>query len=457
MSVPSETSLSPEAHRKHDCGGVLSALEIVRLHEADPEFIEPFHKHYLRDASYEVRLARDVLVLPDGSYVKQGSKNALREPLVLQSGDSAYISTTERLRMPAFIAGTVTLRSAYANQGLLLLSGALIAPRYGEKAKAESLPAVADTAEARDRRLHFFVVNLGSQPIVLEPEGTPFAAVQFLTVAGELRKDPGAARRGPRRPLTTLGFIEKLKDVTRSCEELEKAAKRDHDLLHNLIIVGYFVLGTAILSASLGSILTLTREEALMTSVYAAVPDSDAGKMLMAATLLSVATVIVAAAVVFGPRRRPPRAERYDPREKRREAEDALQSRRRFQLMVTMLIAIVVCIASAFGAHELGGGWWWLVEIVLGAVALGVIGWMAFLARAPHSHRDVSRTWTMLTMRCGHLDWDDEPVTLTPAGEAEQQVGHFRWWWLFLRKGPHEPAKEKAVDQAGDSPPATAA
>jgi deoxycytidine triphosphate deaminase len=342
-------------------GGVLSAGEIRdRINQPDgglDPLISQHHDDNLRAARYDVRLARTGCRLPTGDVVPVDAEVGFDGPLILHSGDSAWISSYEQFCLPRDISGTVTLRADYANQGLLLLSGALIDPGYGSG------------RSAGDRRLHFFIANLGERPILLQPGRDSFASVQFFTVAGQCEVTmvtaPPAAKDG-------LGFIEKLKKLQTDYTGLAESVERGRDLRRNLILLGYFVLGTAIISASLATILSIGSNARLTQAVDRAVPSTQAGKALLASLVLSVAWVLHSAAAWFGPRR-----ERRDDTSayvERTMATRSLRLKARYRAFLVLLpLPSVACTAVWLGEHfHAGRLGFWPVWVVLVSAVVGV-------------------------------------------------------------------------------------
>lgn len=393
-------------------GGVLSAAEIKRLIEDVDDIPEPYRlieewtPANLREASYDVRVAPDGLVLPDGDVIQAGTAEKLNGPLVLRPGDSAWLSTFERFCLPAFVSGSVTLKSELASQGMLLLSGTLIDPRYGQEERD------ADATDSRfDRRLHFFVANLGVQAIVIRPRETPVASVQFSTVLGDLSDGPGEASQGarlaPQQPPANLGFLQDLKDVRHRYEVLEATTTRNSSLMRNLIIVGYFVLGTAVISASLATILTLSTNERLMESIRRAAPGSASGKLLVSAIALSIAWVIFSGAVLAGPRSAASRVTLLDARRQRDAAVRELRARSRARIWSSITLATTGLIFLGVGVNAIGGGAWWLVEVVAVALVVAAMIWTAYEASIPLTEAEIAAQVDRLALRGGSGAWED--------------------------------------------------
>ncbi len=277
-------------------GGVLSGAAIAELVEHPREgarpLIESFKRENLHPARYDVRIARDGCRTPDGTFLPPNGGRALEEPLVLHSGDSAWVSTLERFALPSNVAGSVTLKTDLANAGLLLLSGVLIDPGYGA--------AIGESDEG-DRRLRFFVANLGSDPIVLHPGSTAIAAVQFLAVAGGIvgRLSTPTPRQVP---TAGLGFVERLQRLRNDYGTLSRQVDRTRDLLRNLIVLGYFVLGTAVISASLATVLTIATNADLVAAAHKLMPHSTGGKALLALIVATTGWIFYSLALLLGPR-----------------------------------------------------------------------------------------------------------------------------------------------------------
>jgi deoxycytidine triphosphate deaminase len=261
--------------RKHSAqmaGGVLSDGAIKDEVEAGWLIVEGFDEESLQPASYDVTVARDGLIDPDGKETGPGAEQG-RDRVVLQPGDAAMFSSQEKFCMPNAVAGNITIKNRLATRGLMLLSGGLIDPGYG----------VADKPhEERGCRLYLHVANIGKETIEIRPGSERVARVQFLRVAGrKLDRKPINAPgwKGQKKP--SLGFLSDLK-------HLKDSSERNRDLITVVITGGIFVLLMTMISVSLAVILSLSSDAKLVHAVKAAVPQSTSGKWLEGALALAL-------------------------------------------------------------------------------------------------------------------------------------------------------------------------
>jgi deoxycytidine triphosphate deaminase len=240
-----------------------------------------FDSAALAPASYEPRTARDGLITPGGISFPPGSTGPAK--IVLRSGDSAMFSTEELFRMPHNIAGNITVKNQLATEGLMLLSGLLIDPRYGSDETAD---------HEYGCRLYLHVANIGRDQIVINPGKQPIARIQFLRVCGGRygSKEKIKASKWDDQEKASLGFFSELRDM-------KDQIARTSDLVRYLFVGGIFVLATTVLGVSLGTILSITSNASFSRSVRTAVPHTSSGKLLLAALALSFALIVFAACV----------------------------------------------------------------------------------------------------------------------------------------------------------------
>lgn len=134
----------------------------------------------IRGAGYSVRLACDLLVIPEkpgeAKYRPIRSKGEIRE-FPLKPGDSALISTVEKLSFDFDVSATIVDKFSLAARGLLILHGGTVHPGYGRVKDP-----VSDTwVPKADERLYFIVANVGPDEIYLR-EGDEIAYLQFFKV-----------------------------------------------------------------------------------------------------------------------------------------------------------------------------------------------------------------------------------------------------------------------------------
>ena len=227
-------------------GGVLSDQAIYDLvHSGEPgELIvqATFCSNSLQPASYNPRIATDGLITPRGEKIKPDSDGPCPAKVVLQSGDAAMFSTVELFRMPADVAGNVTVKNRLATEGLMLLSGLLIDPGYG-------IDNIVD--DELGCRLYLHVANIGKDPIIIRPQDQ-IARVQFLRVFGGSSPSrqlvPASSWQAQEQP--SLGFLTELK-------ELKEQVERTSTVVQNVVMLGYVVLGVTLFGVAVATVLAI--------------------------------------------------------------------------------------------------------------------------------------------------------------------------------------------------------
>ncbi|HEX7298128.1 MAG TPA: hypothetical protein VF257_03915 [Solirubrobacteraceae bacterium] len=353
-------------------GGLLSGGEIARRCVAEALMIG-WDETMLRPAGYNVRIAADGLVTPKGRIYKPltlGGKDAYDGILWLSQGDVAELSSLERFTLPPDVAGNITIRTELSAQGLLLLSGLLIDPGYG--------PTNDNGEPVSDGRLHFFVANLGAQPIPLRPGKDSIAAVQFFQVVGDVHPAlesetaPTVARWDEQRPTSRLGFIASLKTLQEEHARLGTQVERTRELTVNLLVLGYFLLAATILGLTLDNLLSVGSDATLVERVSRAVPDSVSGKVLMAAAFITAAWVVRSVVVFLVSGRTPPvpEGDRFFYLQARQEL---IVERRRVRIGIVLAVGLLAfgIVWLAVQLHSAADAWVWVIlGVVLGAGAL---------------------------------------------------------------------------------------
>lgn len=207
----------------------------------------------LRGAGYDLRIACDYLILPNGRrYWENGPKGRQKreKPFVLKPGQVAFVSSVEELEMPDDLSGNIAVKFRKALDGILVMGGFLVDPGYVG-------------------RLHFQLANIGREPFVVIPEETSIAALQLLTVDGsaEVESHPAPQsdrfleamfntevmdeRLGPLAFFTLRRRLKKLdRKLAKGMQEIEIMKRSSREL----ILFGLFVIFAAILA---GAIVTL--------------------------------------------------------------------------------------------------------------------------------------------------------------------------------------------------------
>jgi deoxycytidine triphosphate deaminase len=208
----------------------------------------------LRGAAYDLRVAGDYLILPNGKrYWSEGSDGhqRLERSFWLKPGNIAFVTSVEKLAMPDDLAGNVAVKFRNSLDGILVMGGFLVDPGYVG-------------------RLHFQLANIGQEPFKIEPEKTSIAALQLLPVLGDAdleRHPPPANERLLRgmfnasvenEQLGPLAFFTLRKRVKKLERRLDKGVadinvtKRSMDAL---VVFGVIVIFAAILAALVDKLL----------------------------------------------------------------------------------------------------------------------------------------------------------------------------------------------------------
>lgn len=272
---------------------VLAREELTaRLHSEDPtmQIFAPtsWDQSCVRGASYELRVAPDYLILPNGRRFWPDAPDPVNRAsfaeFKLEPGEVAFLSSVERLRMPWDLTGNIAPKFRLALDGLLIMGGMLVDPGYGRMKKVGE-----DWVENEEgERLHFQLANLGVESLKIEPEVTCVAAIQFLRIEGDSRKEtPGDGQLTMEElevptsekllknffhphvnePLPQLKFFSNAKAVEDRVLTLERNAEKSQIKLESsekgidrIVVFGLYLLlitmlgvGLAALIAALGS------------------------------------------------------------------------------------------------------------------------------------------------------------------------------------------------------------
>lgn len=130
----------------------------------------------LRAAKYDLRLGGDLLIRPDGVFVSR-QEPGTGKPFVLEPGQTALISTMERLIVPLDLAGVIGPRLGTSDTGLYIFGGMLVDPGFGYVWDEER-----EEWQSEGRPLVFHVANLGQKPVPMVPKFQRVASLSFMTV-----------------------------------------------------------------------------------------------------------------------------------------------------------------------------------------------------------------------------------------------------------------------------------
>ena len=224
----------------------------------------------VRAAAYDLRIADDFLIISRGEGERawvydQGRRR--REPITLQPGQMAYVSTAERLAMPWDLVGQIGIKSSWARRGLEIRGGAFVDPGFGQHTEG-------------GERLHFLLMNTSARDVHLHPGVEKVASLQLFTLVGdvpaEIRERPVRGMEDAREVLfeespegppgvdLALGYFRELSAVRGELHELTAAGavldKRLSDVQSGalpLITFGFAVLGVTFLGVIFSTLVSL--------------------------------------------------------------------------------------------------------------------------------------------------------------------------------------------------------
>jgi len=237
----------------------------------------------VRGASYELRVAPDYLILPDGRRFWPDSPDPINRAMLasfeLEPGQVAFVSSVEKLRMPWNLAGNIAPKFRLALDGLLIMGGMLVDPGYGRL--REKAGAWIESEEGE--RLHFQLANLGMETLKIEPERTCVAAIQFLELEGDSRRDelggkilameeleiPNSDKLlrnffhpHASEPLPQLAFFSNAGKVEARVAALERTAETTEVVLASsdkaidrIIVFGFYLVLVTILGVALAALI----------------------------------------------------------------------------------------------------------------------------------------------------------------------------------------------------------
>jgi deoxycytidine triphosphate deaminase len=259
-----------------------------RLWSDDPERQifrpESWDIRSLRGAAYDLRVAHDYLILPDGSRYWPGAPDPVNRAYTgsfeLRPGEVAFVSSAEKLCMPWDLTANIAPKFRLALGGLLVMGGMLVDPGYGrvmtEDGETVSLPD--------GERLHFQLVNLGVKNLAIEPGRTCVAAIQFITLDGNPCKsfEQGSDTAVPdlgvpsserllrdlfhphaKEPLPQLAFFSKTAGLGGRVESVEEGVARNEIRIEvterandRVLVYGVLVILITLLGASFAAIVS---------------------------------------------------------------------------------------------------------------------------------------------------------------------------------------------------------
>ena len=323
-------------------GAVLCEKEIEDLCNMQPPLIEGLDPDFLRGAKYDLRMAETGMVLPDGKVIEAKSESPHTTMVLLQPGETIFVSTLERLRMPKDLVANMSIKGDLSRQGVLSLTGLIVDPGYTR-------------GPSGDGRLHFRLANLGAQPVALTPGRTAIASIQFLPLSAETEPPPDVPNvwRDPDALKEGLGFINDLSHLRAENERLRNDFENQRRSTEFVIAAAIGLILATMLGVVTTGLLSLGANSSLIQAARNVVPDDPRGQWLFVLALFGLAAIGGAITVAAVRGRRPLKPAPLGYKRTEEEAVRDLEVSRIRRLAVAVVIASVatwgaVAIAMAF-------------------------------------------------------------------------------------------------------------
>ncbi len=277
-------------------GAVLCKEEILGRCTADQA--EPLIRHFDEDqvhgAKYDLRMAEAGMVLPNGRVVRADSKTPYTSLILLDPGQTVFVSTREQLHMPRDLVGNMSIKGDLSREGILSLTGLIVNPGF-------------TTGPSGDGRLHFRLANLGPRPVALQPGKTAIASIQFLPLAKEtdpvgpvpnVWDDPQSLKEG-------LGFIEDLNHLQREVAGLRHDFEAQRRSVEIVVAAAIGLILATLLGVAVAALLSLGANSDLVESAGNVIPDDARGQWLFVLAFFGLGVIMWAIVVGWARGRRP--------------------------------------------------------------------------------------------------------------------------------------------------------
>lgn len=269
--------------------GVLGVAEIEeRLGEI---FAETGSPDRVRAAKYYLTLGEEFRVFRAGRV--STAARPRRAPFVLKPGETAFVTTAERLTMPRDLVGLLGPRFDNTERGVLFFGGNLVDPGYGWD--EDGLPRGGEP-------LSFTIANVGASTFELRPGEDEIASLALLEVThppspallrgrffnsrptqtrGEMLGDSTSPPAGP------LGLLEDVPELSERMNRIEVKVEQ-------VVIFGVIVLAATLVAAVTTAILDLTGKVGELGSVEHGDPIWKSLGFTLGVAILGVVLVIMA-------------------------------------------------------------------------------------------------------------------------------------------------------------------
>jgi len=379
----------------HKSNGVLGTDEIRTMCKGKKPLLTDYVSQNFIGAKYDLRMSRTGLVLPDGKIIRPNDE-PYGEDVFLGSGETIFVSTEEKLRLPLNVVGNMSIKGQLARKGVLSLTGLIVDPGY-------------EKGDSADGRLHFRLANLGSRPIALTPGVTKIASIQFVRLA----KDAEALPQGSLPNVWAheenlregLGFIDEIKKVQAEIRELSLSFERQKRSVDFVVLGGILVILVTLLGVAISGLLSLGADSGIVSAAKNVIPDGHREQVLSVTLVLGLAALASSTLIALAYRTGAGVLDLDDRMLARQEAfrEERLLRYRQvgiYVLTVTALLALSVAVPVGLGAPT------WVV------VASGVIVALAGILLFPRlGWRSISSA--VIQKRIS--DWRKDQVTGSPS------------------------------------------
>lgn len=342
--------------RARRIGAVLSDEDVERLCHQKKPLLADWDSAQLQGAKYDLRIADTGMVLPSGAVIKPDSKEPHQSLILLEPGQTIFVSTRERLCLPRDLVGNMSIKGNLSREGVLSLTGLIVDPGY-------------DEGPSKDGRLHFRLANLGPRPVPLKPGETSIASIQFLPLAAPAKSCPPKSVdlwANPQELKEGLGFIEELRDLGTKVEGIRHDFEDQRRSVEYVVVAGILVILVTLLGVMITGLLSLGADSELIDSAKNVIPDDGRGQWLFVLGIFGFAAVFAALVLGVARGRRPPAPAPHGHRRVEKEAVRDLEILRTRRLCVAAGCASVLTVGSLAVAID-------VIEVgVYGAVGVGL-------------------------------------------------------------------------------------
>lgn len=210
-------------------------------------------KANVKAAKYYLTLSKSFLILPNGE--RYDGENECGRSVVIEPGQTAYVSSAERVLIPPDLTGIIGPRFSIVEQGIFFFGGMLVDPGWGAK-------------HGTGEPLSFNIANLGRLPLEIRPGEDFIASLAFLEVEKEshrrrrrrrspaLEGDPTEKAIRVREELfsskgmtpSALGLVEDLGDIRKEVDQLQAS-------VNQVVLFGVIVLAATLFAGLIAAIL----------------------------------------------------------------------------------------------------------------------------------------------------------------------------------------------------------